>query len=370
MKYRDAYIEDELVLADSGTKTIDIPFKDIVSQLTFLIQATNGATENLGNPPVKCLSKVELVDGSDVLFSLSGAEAQALNYIHQGKVPYRYITETGGDYQRDVFHIDFGRYVKDPRWAFDPSKFTNPQIKFTWDLATKNTVGDEGFATGTGRMSILARLFDDPVTPIGFFMSKEHYSFTSASSGIKTLNMPKDYVYRTLFVRPYLLGRSPSGIITKYKLSEENDKRIPFELHEKELKSMMCGWDRPAKYVIEYQAKTLDVLYHDVHDWFAVRMAASIGAGKYRTVNQGLGMGGDTDFHCGTAAEADIPARERWMAEVVGRYFHACSYYRFGDPQNPEDWYDPTGLGDLKLKLTQGRVDATVGVCLQQARKY
>lgn len=370
VKYRDAYIEDELVLANSGSKTIDIPFKDVVTQLYFLMQATNGATENRGNPPIKNLSKVELVDGSDVLFSLSGPQAQALNYINHGKVPHRYITETGDDYQRDVFMLDFGRYPGDPLWAFDPKKFVNPQIKLTWDLATKTAVGDTGFATGTGRMTILAKLLDEPVTPEGFFMSKEHYEFTSAATGIESIDLPRDHIYRTLFVRNYLLGKSPSSIITKYKLTEENDKRIPFELYEKELRSMMCEQDRPAKYVIEYQAKTLDVLYHDVHDWFAVRMVASVGAGKYRFVNQGLGMGGDTDFHCGLGTQEDIGTRERWMAEVVGRYFHACGYYRFGDPQNPKDWYDPTALGDLKLKLTQGRADATVEVCIQQARKY
>lgn len=370
MKYRDAYIEDELVLTDSGTKTIGIPFKDVVSQLYFLLQATNGATINRSNPPIKNLSKVELVDGSDVLFSLSGPEAQGLNYINHGKVPFRLISECGGDYQRDVFYMDFGRYLGDPLWAFDPNKFTNPQIKFTWNLAAINTVGDEGFESGTGRMTILARLFDEPVAPGGFFMSKEHYSFTSAAKGVEPVDMPRDHIYRTLFTRVYLKDSSAKDILSKYKLTEENDKRIPFELHEKELRAIMMMPDEPAKYGVEYHAKTLDTLYHDVYAWYAVRMAASVGAGKYRFHNQGLGMSGYTDFHCGEGDQTDIDTRERWIAEVVGRYFHALSYYRFGDPQNPNDWYNPTALGDLKLKLTQAKVDAAVAVCLQQARKY
>jgi len=370
VKYRDAYIEDALVLADSGTKTIDIPFKDICTQLMFLFQATNGATRNLANPPIKNLSKVEIVDGSDVLFSLSGPQVQGLNYINHGEVPNRLITESGGDYQQDVFYIDFGRYLGDPLWAFNPNKFKNPQIKFTWDLATINTVDATGFATGTGRMTILAKLFDELVSPIGFLMSKEHYSFISAASGVESVEMPRDYPYRTLFIRATKTKTHPWSILTKYKLSEENDKRIPFELWEKELRSRMMEDMEPARYMAEYQAITDTQLFHDLYEWAACRVTPAMGAGKYRFWTVGLGGSGYTDLHCYDELKAAIASYERWIAEVNGWYFHNIGFYKFGDPQNPADWYDPTALGDLKLKLTQGSANAIVGVCLQQARKY
>lgn len=370
MKYRDAYIEDALVLADSGTKTIGIPFKDQITQLMFLLQATNGGTYNRANPPIKNLSKIEIVDGSDVLFSLSGPQAQGLNYINHGKVPNRLITETADDYQRDVFYIDFGRYLGDPLWAFDPTRFTNPQIKFTWDLAAINAVGGTGFATGTGRMTILARLFDEKVSPTGFFMSKEHYSFTSAGSGVESVDMPRDHIYKTLFVRATKTDTHPWSILTKYKLSEENDKRIPFDLYEKELRSHMMEGYEPARYGAEYQCITDSKLYHDLYDWAALRVTPAPGAGVYRFWTVGLGGSGYTDLHCYDQNIAAISSYERWIAEVNGWYFHNCGFYLFGDPQNPNDWYNPTALGDLKLKLTQGSADATVGVCLQQARKY
>lgn len=370
MKYRDSYVEDEKTLGDSGSITIPLTFKDVCTQLILSFKATNGATSNKKDPIIGCISKIEIVDGSDVLFSLSGKEAQALNYVNHGKVPYRGVTEAGGDSQRDIVHIDFGRYVGDPLWAFDPTKFKNPQLKITWDLATIQTVGGTGFLSTYLRLTVIARLFDDPVSPVGFFMSKEHNTFTSAASGVEPVDMPRDHPYRTLLVRAYLADTHPASIITKYKLSEDLDKRIPFDMHVRDLQQQMYESHEPASYEIEFLIKTLDVMYHDVYAPLAVKLTASVGAGKYRTVNQGLGWGGQTDFHCGRAGEDDIPTDERWIGEITGWYFHACAFKLFGDPQNPETWYDATKPGDIKLKLTQGTISGAVAVCIQQARKY
>ena len=79
MNYKWSEILSAETYAAAGTKVIDIDLSDPISRLSILMKATN----NGGVPtdhPAKIIKKVELVDGSDVLMSLSGMDIQALNH--------------------------------------------------------------------------------------------------------------------------------------------------------------------------------------------------------------------------------------------------------------------------------------------------
>ena len=119
-------------LGETGTKTIDINIKDIISRITIMFEATN-VSEDMASHPAGNVTKIELVDGSDVLYSLNGHQAQAVNFYDRDIQPYSYIDNIAGHKQRAVFGIDFGRFLYDQGLAFDPTKFTNPQLKISWD---------------------------------------------------------------------------------------------------------------------------------------------------------------------------------------------------------------------------------------------
>jgi len=55
---------------------------------------------------------------------------------------------------------------------------------------------------------------------------------------------------------------------------------------------------------------------------------------------------------------------------VIGWGVNGCLIYPFGRLDEPEDWFNPQGLGTLDLVLTQGDADAEVNVCIQQVYPY
>ncbi len=122
MQTRVATILSPEDLGASGTKVIDITLQDVISRIMISFKATN-VSEVMGEHPAANVVKVELVDGSDVLFSLSGLQAQAINFFDRQQKPYSYIDDIAAHNQTSVIGIDFGRFLYDPMMAFDPKKF-------------------------------------------------------------------------------------------------------------------------------------------------------------------------------------------------------------------------------------------------------
>ena len=88
MRPRDSVlIYQETQSADKSSKTIDLDLVDPVSALSFEFEAQNGTTSNVRNPFPFAITKLEVVDGSDVLSSLSFPQAQALQFYKTGKQP-------------------------------------------------------------------------------------------------------------------------------------------------------------------------------------------------------------------------------------------------------------------------------------------
>ncbi|KKK87598.1 hypothetical protein LCGC14_2751610, partial [marine sediment metagenome] len=102
-------------------------------------------------------TKIELIDGSDVLHSLDGGQNQAL-CIFDRKCP----TMNHGQYinansQRSLYGIDFGRFLFDKELALDPSRFRNLQLKVSYD----SDISDDGVTSGS--LEVWADLFDEKV---------------------------------------------------------------------------------------------------------------------------------------------------------------------------------------------------------------
>ena len=134
MRYRQATILAQESATTAATKTIDITLKDVISRLQIKFNATNNghvATDH----PAKQISKIELVDGSDVLLSLSAQQIEALMFYEYIKGRNYEMEYRNGCENRMVLDILFGRYLWDPVLGLDPTKFSNPQLKITHDLA-------------------------------------------------------------------------------------------------------------------------------------------------------------------------------------------------------------------------------------------
>jgi len=369
VKYREVYIENERVLADSGTVTIDINITDPISELLVMLKARNDTTagqENKNSPPSRCLSRVEPVDGSDVLFGLTGPEAFALAYYDRGKFPYADLTTIEGEYQEQTFPIYFGRYRWDKQLAFDPNRFRNPQLKVTWNLAAVNAVGANGYVSGSGRLTVIARVMEGAPSPTGFLMNKEHYSWTTASSGDETIDLPVDHPYRKLLMRAYLIGYLPGQLISDVKLSVDQDKYIPFDMDTYEWRHLI---------EVEYGLAQLNQrVSFDYGDFVETYLGgyAYVDAQPFhvdRVISTEVGFGGRCQLRARDLTGTDQDDVHAYL-KVKGSEPEHMLCYNFGVQDLPEDWFPAPSYRSIRFIATQATANAAGAVVLQQYRKY
>ena len=134
MNYRLATILARENHTSDITKVIDLNLSDPVSQIIVIYEPLSASGVDPVAHPAKCISKIELIDGSDVLFSLSGTRAQAVDWYHRKQEPANICLYLNGNASEMVYILNFGRHLWDPLYAFDPKKFINPQLKITIDI--------------------------------------------------------------------------------------------------------------------------------------------------------------------------------------------------------------------------------------------
>jgi hypothetical protein len=223
MNYRLATLLERTTEASDKTEIIDIDVIDPISQIQIVHECTGASTATFQGHPALCITKIELVDGSDVLFSLSGKEAQVVDFYHNKVVPPNLLYYLNGINAEQIFNLNFGRFLYDPDLAFDPAKFTNPQLKITID------VNGGGRSSTTGFLTVLAHLFDEKsISPSGFFMCKEIKTYSLASATHEYTDLPTDHPYRKLFLKAQAYGYYPDVQVDTIKLSQDVDKKVPF----------------------------------------------------------------------------------------------------------------------------------------------
>ncbi len=362
MNYRLATILDRENHTLDTTKVIDLNLADPVSQMVIIYEPMNGSQDHGDGHPAKCIPKIELVDGSDVLFSLTGQEAQAVDWYHKKQEPPNILWYLNDNASEMMYIINFGRWLWDPLFAFDPTKFTNPQLKITIDIDAGGSLAD------AGNLTVLAHIFDEKeVTPEGFFMHKEIKDYALASGAHEYTDMPTDYVYRKLFARIQKYGTGPEYSFANIKLSEDNDRRIPVNHSISEILKMMVGQTRPYReWIIGPGAATAKNFYCTPTYWPAI----SGSPWRSATLTTGLVF---YEGDGGRFTTAQAAAGPNWQALIEGWCPHGTIELPFGIQDDPADWYDVTKLGSLRLDLLSAGAMSPSESCqvfLQQLRKY
>lgn len=359
MKYRFLELSALETIAADGTKTIDLDMADPISEIVLDTRVTNtGGGADTTEHPMATVTNVEIIDGSDVLFSLDGLEMHALDIYHSGIHPrggwYRY---QAGDYDQQTA-ISFGRHLWDPLLAFDPKKFRNPQLRITFDIDAG------GMAPSQCKLSVLAALFDEKViSPIGFLMSKEIKRWTTDASAHEYTDLPTDYPYRKLLLQARYADYPPHWVLNNIKLSEDQDKKI---VVNNEFRDLMFGIGRENAYVHEKWTVIGTAggrIYH-VTPTMDVMGTAATWAGSILGGDMGVYNGDGGKLQVWTGGEANI------QIIVDGWAPHGTLQIPFGLQNEIEDWYDVSKIGSLKLDITDGVDSATSKIFLQQLRRY
>jgi len=362
MNYRLASVLDREAVAADGTKVIDLNLADPVSQFQIVYESTGGASGPPDALAAQCVTKIELVDGSDVLYSLTGAEAQGADFYHRGVEPANQNIYLNGMNAEMVFNMNFGLYLFDPIHAFDPKKFVNPQLKITIDLDAGGQSSSGGFLT------VLAYIFDEKeVAPAGFLMHKEIKDYAFGAGTHEYTDLPTDYPYRKLFIKSLVPGTGADYIFNTIKLSEDNDRRIPFNHSIRDILRMIVGQGKPYR---EFQVAAIGgaagYFYCTPTYWPKLSVNTWEGSNNPYTIAIFGGDGGRGNIY-GEGVLTNV------SIGIEGYLPHGVIEIPFGLQDDPADWYDVTKLGSLRLDILSASGMSSSQDCqifLQQLRNY
>lgn len=368
MKVREVKIIDETNPADAGVETYPINLVDPVTEFKLWFYAKNHATgPNQNNAIPQLIKEIAVVDGSEVIQSLTGPQAVADYAFSHGRLPFSWQQQHAGMSQYAHIPLTFGRDLRDPTYIFDPVRFRNPALRIEWDLEAIAGVGANGYATGSVQFQVFANIVEEGASPSGYLMKKEVDSYTSAASGEVVTYLPTDYPIRMLMVRAYKQFVGMNETITNLKLSIDQDKWVPFNLNGDRFIWLMHNWLPEYRYVAHNEGDETDQLEHCMGEYVVGQATPDTGAeifvvdgwvGGYYTVQTNVDNAG-----------TDLPASQH-VISARGRTPWNCYCYLFGDQADPEDWLKVRDIGSLRLILTQGNAGGAVEIVTQQEHPY
>lgn len=360
MNYRTTTLMARSDIGPSGTKVIPINVQQPISRIMLEWQVMKGNVGMEGYAHLD-ISKIELVDGSDVIFSMNGGQAQALNILDRKVRTMNYGVSIAANVQLSYYGIDFGRFLWDPELAFLPERFNNPQLNVTYSEILSDTSGS------AGSLEVKAEVFDEKViSPRGFLMSKVHHSYSIGDDGsYEYIHMPTDHPYRKILIQGYDIGEHPYYVVAEARLNEDNERRIPWDWVLERYFIHRIGVDQEVQEEISSQLTGgSNIVYCTPTNYWATIVVTPEALG--RTLgNSGTGKGGKFTIISATTGA--------WTGIVKGYLPNHCFHFPFGNEQDIEDWYDVTKVGDLELRLRAGGIGAAGGtgaVILQQLRRY
>jgi hypothetical protein len=304
------------------------------------------------------LSRIELVDGSNVLFALSGPQCQAQDFYHRLAAPATVVDDIIGGVAIAPFNINFGRWLYDPELAFNPARFKNPQLRVTYVIAASNT------GCVLGEFQVVAEMFDEKkINPIGMLIHKQHYAYTLVANAFETITLPTDMVLKQLLVVSQRANLQPWQNYNSLRLAEDHQKRIIFDDLTSRLQRSIFA-ETPE--YIENMRLVLNIanMVHYSALTTELRVAQTGMDGSQLTMATNGLFGGTIGFNGSVNAQ-------NCHAVVIGRCPHGALGFQFGNRMEIEDWYDTRKVKDLELRIQAGAAAAgTVEILTQQLYRY
>jgi len=359
MKYRLATIHAEESATTAATKTIDLNLVNSISKLNIVFKPTNSNQTMVGHPAL-CLPKVELVDGSDVIFSASGKELRAAAYYGRGRdfvdvLDYNISSECM--FEASIY---FGRFLHDPELALDPTKFRNLQLKITHNKALG------GATPTTATLAVFAHLFDEKViSPRGFLMTKEIFSYYPVANEHKAVDLPTDYPYRLILVGGDSAGKMPMWRMAQLKLSEDFDRKLTLPATDVDdlLQGVLDMYPPIEDHIIAQIVTTGTVVYMTA-GYEGSAVGCSYG-GAEQPIGFGNGAGGTITGYSG--------GDTTFWVHTKGWCPHNFVALPLGDKDDLADLYEVRELKNLRLDVLADSSPGTsdyIEVVTQQLRSY
>ncbi len=366
MRLRKTYLIEDVTLNTTGTKTYNLDFTDPVVALYLDFLGKRYDASDTNRPYLlEDIDKIEIVDGSDVLYSTDGTRCAATQLYQTGKINFMAISANhAAAYNRQQVKILFGRNESDTEFALDLKKFNNPQLKVTHSF----TESAGYWAAATQTMTVQVLVAEGAPTPRGFFMTKDIYSWTKATSGDETIDLPRDYPYRFIVMQAIHCATPVYEEFTRVKISANYDEFVP--INDKGEDLAHDNWNRYG--MLHQQTEAIgDGSETDIVAWFPFAWnwggdAQSWNSGDTCVVKRPysgyvtVGKDSTTALTPGQRAIVTGQGFELFDTEVIP----------FGDIMQESHWFDPRPWKSLRLILTQAQTEVTSHITIQQVRYY
>lgn len=368
MRNRKVYLVEDEVLDASGTRIFNLDFTNPLIALFVTFEGKKYDMSDTRNPIIaREVPKIEIVDGSDVLFSMTMEEAMALQLYSGGGQPFMTVSNNSisGRCLASV-KLAFGRDDSDQEWMLDCKRFVNPQLKITYAF----TEGAGYWTDNYQKLTVHALVSEGTTSEArGFLMGKQIYSWSKASSGDETVDMPRDYRYRLLLVRVKDSDTPTFEEITKLKLSCDIDRFVPVNVTMQDL-----AHENAVRYgLLTQQGETIgDGADQNIkaHNPFAWNWGAAIecwNSGDLAVVKRPY-SGYSTVARTSGAA---LTANQRALVTHRGYEYNWCEPLPFGNLRDSEEFFDPISFQTVRLILSQAQTAAvSSAIVLQQLRPY
>jgi len=368
-KFRYAVLENDKAIAaatDSGTETIDLPERGILTELDTMARTTISYTNDIPTPIFVTIKKLEvLVDGSTVVKSLNGREAKALIYYNDGPFSlagWYHSSESHNVYYHH-FPLYFGRKAGDTKYGLDLSAYANPQLKIEWDASQTSDHGVtyDANANPAFTYNIQAKILDG--TPANFqnkyVQSREINSFTVAASTETGVEIPRGYPLKGLMVEGAYYNVDWFALTEHMKLDFDNGKWLPIDMDYENLKAAMLSW-WPKVAAIEQRvyAANADTMDMQVMEMNSITTAPT--SLDYSAISTGNTTYGMTDIIVNTeAGAAQTTGSTTWQRVAgwgpMGTFYIPMSQLLDGE----QEAIETTDYGRIDLKHKTGSGSGT-----------
>lgn len=344
MNYRQAELLATKSIMTAGVEPIEINVSDVISRISVVLELVNTNVDPV-NHPLAAIKSIEIIDGSDVIASLTGYAVQALSYYTTGRMPHNELNYEDNAYARCYVPLDFGRFLYDPEIGLDPKKFKNLQMRIDHNYALGACTPDAAV------IRVIADLFDEKaVSPVGYLQSKEIFSFNPAVGIARYVPLPLDNDIRLILAMNTNDSEEPDILFDAVKIDEEDGKRVIVDCKTMDLiRAASTKFGRFAEYMsvggITTTDKSLfltackDIMFPGLVDAAGKVISYTWSGGRKRAM-QTSGTG-------------------TLNMEASGRCPHGAVPIFFGQPNDPGDWWKMSSVGKARIILTAGAINAT-----------
>jgi hypothetical protein len=357
MKRTHVFIDEESITT-AGIKDIDIKMSEKISAIDIIVKGYNNGSVPTAHP-AKMVTKIELIDGSDVLASVSGLEAQAARLTMDPMLPYPELDYVDNTYAIPTFRLMFGRKMWDKQLSLDPKKFTSLQLRITHNKALGGSVPDAGV------MTVMAHVFtDEPIAPVGFLSLKQVRSYALASGADEDVQIPTKDILRRILIQSLYAGKQPQDQFANVKLSLDDDAKILLNrVRTYDLLKLLPHNPDIHEMVRVYDVDSETTVY--VTPTYAVNMAGNGMNASEVTLFFDESYGGTVDMTAGAAGLVGIL--------VHGKAPHGALNIPLGDQMEIDDWLDARHSEELQATITGGASvggSSTCEVVAETLRRY